>query len=259
MAWAKTSRHQRGYGADHDRMRARLMQEVKLCEECRRQGIVTPGTIADHIVPKARGGGNERSNYQLLCKPCHGAKAASERGKMGISHPEWLKPSGIPLTIVCGPPGAGKTTYAEGEAAKVGGGYVIDLDRIVQRQTGTHGHQQDRGGDRAWLFPALYERNRLLGELAASAAGACWFIVMAPTAQERRWWADKLGGDVKLLDPGEALCTQRVGPSRAAAVHEWYARAALPWSHAPATPAVRKGCDLDGRPTDPNHPWNRSG
>ena len=80
MAWPTTSRHQRGYGTAHDKMRRHLIETVILCEECTRADRCTPGTIADHIVPLARGGTGARSNYQLLCQPCSDAKTAAERG-----------------------------------------------------------------------------------------------------------------------------------------------------------------------------------
>lgn len=75
------SRHQRGYGHEHDKMREHLMATVVVCEECRRQGRVTKGTSADHIRPLAEGGTGKRSNYQLLCRPCHEAKTAIETGR----------------------------------------------------------------------------------------------------------------------------------------------------------------------------------
>lgn len=80
MAWPTTSRHQRGYGTAHDKMRAHLIATVITCEECERRGVVTPGTIADHITPLARGGTGERSNYQLLCRPCSDAKTLADKG-----------------------------------------------------------------------------------------------------------------------------------------------------------------------------------
>lgn len=80
MAWPTTSRHERGYGTEHDKMRARLLREVVTCEDCARNGIETPGTIADHIKPLAHGGTGERSNYQLLCKPCSDAKTLADKG-----------------------------------------------------------------------------------------------------------------------------------------------------------------------------------
>lgn len=80
MAWPTTSRQSRGYGAAHDRMRAHLLKTVVTCQACARQGIVTPGHIADHIKPVAMGGTGERSNYQLLCVPCSDAKTLADKG-----------------------------------------------------------------------------------------------------------------------------------------------------------------------------------
>lgn len=80
MSWSRESRHQRGYGRAHDRMRALLMRTVVLCEECARQGRTTLGIIADHIVPLAKGGTGERDNYQLLCKACSDAKTLTDKG-----------------------------------------------------------------------------------------------------------------------------------------------------------------------------------
>jgi len=78
VAWAKTSRHSRGYGRNHERMRAHLLATVVLCEECTRQGRVTAGHVADHILPKAKGGTDDRSNYQLLCQDCSDEKTRRE-------------------------------------------------------------------------------------------------------------------------------------------------------------------------------------
>lgn len=81
MAWPTTSRHQRGYGTAHNKMRALLIRTVILCEECTRQGRSTPGTIADHIIPLAKGGTGARSNYQLLCLACSDAKTLADKGQ----------------------------------------------------------------------------------------------------------------------------------------------------------------------------------
>jgi len=78
MAWSRTSRHQRGYGIDHERKRKALLAREPLCRECRKHGRVTVATIADHIVPKAQGGTDDDENYQPLCKPCSDAKTAAE-------------------------------------------------------------------------------------------------------------------------------------------------------------------------------------
>jgi 5-methylcytosine-specific restriction enzyme A len=75
------SRQARGYGRDHERIRAELLRTVILCEECTRQGRVTVGRIADHIVPLAKGGPTIRSNYQLLCKRCSNIKTIQDGGR----------------------------------------------------------------------------------------------------------------------------------------------------------------------------------
>lgn len=76
----KESRHKRGYGKEHERIRAEMMRTIVLCEECTRQGRVTVGTVADHIRRLSDGGTGERSNYQLLCKQCDLDKQVRDRG-----------------------------------------------------------------------------------------------------------------------------------------------------------------------------------
>ena len=45
------------------------------CKKCGRSA--NPGQV-DHIINVARGGKNEMSNYQLLCKRCHDIKSKRE-------------------------------------------------------------------------------------------------------------------------------------------------------------------------------------
>jgi 5-methylcytosine-specific restriction protein A len=56
-----------------------------LCEECKRNGRLTPATVVDHITPHK---GNrelfwDESNWQALCKSCHDRKTAKEDGGFG--------------------------------------------------------------------------------------------------------------------------------------------------------------------------------
>lgn len=80
MAWSRTSRHARGYGTKHDKIRAHLLATEPLCRECHKQGRTTVATIADHINPLAKGGSSEADNYQPLCAPCHDDKTIRESG-----------------------------------------------------------------------------------------------------------------------------------------------------------------------------------
>lgn len=81
--WASTSRKSRqarGYGRAHDLMRQQVLREEPLCRLClaMEPPCYSPTVIADHIIPKAEGGGDERENYQGVCDPCHKVKTAEE-------------------------------------------------------------------------------------------------------------------------------------------------------------------------------------
>jgi 5-methylcytosine-specific restriction protein A len=49
-----------------------------LCQECKRQGRVTPFQSVDHIKPEAEGGLTVPSNLEALCASCHKEKTQAE-------------------------------------------------------------------------------------------------------------------------------------------------------------------------------------
>lgn len=73
---------ERGYGWQHQKMRAHLKRTVVLCEQCQAKTPprVTIGCVADHKVSLAKGGTGDRSNYQWLCQNCADEKDANDRG-----------------------------------------------------------------------------------------------------------------------------------------------------------------------------------
>jgi 5-methylcytosine-specific restriction protein A len=80
-AWggrAKGSAHRRGYGVAWRRLRGDVLAREPLCRACHAAGRVTVATEVDHIVPKARGGGDDQGNLQPLCAACHATKSAAE-------------------------------------------------------------------------------------------------------------------------------------------------------------------------------------
>ncbi|MEO0033539.1 MAG: Klebsiella phage phiKO2 [Pseudomonadota bacterium] len=81
-SWGKAgdgSRQSRGYGAEWDRLRARILKRDKyLCQACRRGSIAAMATDVDHIRPRHLGGGEDDGNLQALCGPCHRAKTSAE-------------------------------------------------------------------------------------------------------------------------------------------------------------------------------------
>lgn len=74
----RASASQRGYGAEHRRIRKQVLAEEPLCRECLKEGRAVPTEIADHITPLSQGGQTVRSNYQGLCRAHHDAKTARE-------------------------------------------------------------------------------------------------------------------------------------------------------------------------------------
>jgi 5-methylcytosine-specific restriction protein A len=183
---------------------------------CSHPGCTAAATEADHIVAVAlRPDLRLRwSNLRPFCKPHHSARTARDQSfKMTAeararTWPDDLKPSAIPLTIVCGAPGSGKSRYVTDHAAP--GDLVIDLDEIKARLAGTTIYSAEA----RWTGPAITERNRMLRSLAnvsaESASTSAWFIVSAPEPAERAWWQAQLGGTVHLMDTDEETCIARI-------------------------------------------------
>lgn len=90
MAWHKTSRHERGYGAEWDKLRVHVLARDRgLCQPCLKKGVVHAGNEVDHIVSKAKAKAmgwsdqqiNAPENLQTINKDCHKTKTAEENGK----------------------------------------------------------------------------------------------------------------------------------------------------------------------------------
>jgi len=63
-----------GYKGDWLRIRAQVLKEEPVCRMCGQE----PSVTVDHIVPRARGGTDDRSNLQALCGDCRRAKDARD-------------------------------------------------------------------------------------------------------------------------------------------------------------------------------------
>lgn len=60
--------------------RRRWFMEKPLCVHCQSKGGVSLATELDHILPLFKGGVDDETNLQGLCKPCHDAKTAQDMG-----------------------------------------------------------------------------------------------------------------------------------------------------------------------------------
>lgn len=115
-------------GRKLQKARHRLFAQQPLCVLCLAQGRTTLATIRDHVTPLAEGGADDETNEQPVCQDCHDAKSAEE-SKRGQQR-QHQAPQPGKRTVVCGPPGSGKTTFVNQH--RVPGVLVWDLDAIAQ-------------------------------------------------------------------------------------------------------------------------------
>ena len=244
-----------------ERMRGRAGQEAlkrrrvmhPMCAHCAERGITRATVEIDHVVPLALGGEDVDENTQGLCLPCHAVKTALEDASAGgaANHPAWLRPASCRLTIVTGPPCAGKSTLVANEAGRLD--MVVDLDDLAARIDPSFAN------GRRWtselLNRAVRARNSLLGSLSTlPPRSAAWFIVGAPSVAEREWWRGKLQpADWRHLDPGRLECERRAlrtrGIESVPMVAQWYVAARAPWS--PDKPRTKRlAIGPDGYPVE---------
>ena len=194
-----------------------LVRDLFTCQICRRLEGNTSQLVCDHVEPH-RGDVHKfwSGPFQTLCKPCHDGQKQREEvaaraagldvygGKPASYRPEWLRPSVIPLTIVCGPPASGKSHYVRAHATPAD--LVIDLDLMVAELLGqpvTHTWDRDK-----WLDIAMRKRNALLGELSKHPAWpSAWLIMTEPGAERRTWWAETTKPKaIIVIEASEATC-----------------------------------------------------
>jgi 5-methylcytosine-specific restriction enzyme A len=238
--WAKQkkSARERGYSVAWEKARKGWLRKHPICRVCARNAKadanalesdlwrirsgdaadLDPDRIADvleaverwaadqldHIVPH-RGDRErfwDRRNWQSICTAHHIEKSARERASWkrdGL--PRDVPYNGAEIVLVCGPPGAGKTTWAKAQA---NGDVVLDLDDIKAEMSG----RPLRECGQEWTTPALDERDRRLAELEKGQRA--WVIATAPTPGERLFWRERLRTRVVMIAPPPETCAERI-------------------------------------------------
>lgn len=199
---------QRGYGASWRKLRDWILSKEPCCRPCRQAGRTRLAAAVDHILPKADGGSDDESNLQPICDECHRMKTAREDSGPAALIPGWLKPSLTELTIICGAPASGKSTFAKQHMSSQD--EVIDLDEIIETLSERHRYHWGRSN---WISRALRYRNNALGALSKDKfKNAVWLIVGAPSPSERSRWSELLqpSKGIVVLETPAVTCIDRI-------------------------------------------------
>lgn len=81
--WPTTSRQSRGYGAEWEKTRKRILERDNYlcqCRHCKAEGRTAIATQVDHIKPREQGGTEDDSNLQSINADCHKRKTIEDQG-----------------------------------------------------------------------------------------------------------------------------------------------------------------------------------
>jgi len=77
----RPSAAQRGYGSEWRRVSAAVIAATSLCHWCGEPATADDPFTADHLVPRARGGTNDRSNLVGAHRSCNSRRGGQMRRK----------------------------------------------------------------------------------------------------------------------------------------------------------------------------------
>lgn len=118
--------------------------------------------------------------------------------------PNWLPEPLMPVVVICGPPGSGKSTYALKIAAPLD--LIIDVDDLASKISGKpiyHATVRER-------MLAIRDRNTLLAGLdRAPEITKVWLIVTAGKPVEREFWRRRYI-DLVVMPTSPSECIARI-------------------------------------------------
>ena len=172
--------------------------------------------VVDHIIPH-RGDPSlmwDESNWQSLCKPCHDSKTAGEGGRV---YTKVVSKFVTATTLVCGPPGSGKSGYVTKRARW--GDLIVDFDALAAAMTGLPLYDRSPS-----IIPFVAEaRDALIRRLCRpSGVRHAWIIHGGAKQAERQSLIDA-GAKLVMLEVPAVECIRRISqdPRRAARWELW--------------------------------------
>lgn len=171
----------------------------------RRCGKVDADNEVDHIVPRARGGTDDKINLQTLCPLCHLMKSSGEAATKGASMtPEWMPRSAKPLVLVCGRPAAGKSHYVKEKSGRAD--LIVDLDLIAWEM---RCKLEDLSKEQ--IFALIRLRNNRLAAFCRGETGHPRAFIVTTAGREfaREFWRQR-GAEVVVIDTPLEVCQRRI-------------------------------------------------
>lgn len=109
------------------------------------------------------------------------------------------------VTIICGSPGSGKSTYVREHMQA--GDLIIDLDWIYKAISGRTGREKDEA-----LMPFMWEiRDALYNRLTKpNNIKQAWIVGCLPKAGDRESLAKRFNADVILINKTKRECMQQI-------------------------------------------------
>lgn len=190
----------RGYGGRWRRLREAVLNRDPFCR-LRTKCKGSPSTEVDHIIAKRNGGTDHESNLQGVCKACHSHKTAHEVGFVPTEHGYTT-----PVVVVCGPPGAGKSSFVLERARW--GELVVDYDALMHAMSGLPSHERP-----ANLRPFVEAaRDSVLALIGIVECPRAWVIATGATRAARNMlrMRFKRAVTVVVLETSPTECWRRV-------------------------------------------------